>query len=541
MSFQNSDSEEGKSAKMKASDDSQQPFEQPITDSGQDKLAPEPALVNSDADKPEYATGIRLFLIIFTMNVSGLLTALEIGIIATAIPSITDNFHALNDTGWYGSATFLVTAATSGVWGKVYKYFHVKNMYLAAISIFLIGSIVVATAPDSIAVIIGRAIQGLGITGAMNGSVIVINYISHPSKQPMLIGIWMGIFMVSTVLGPIIGGALTSGVSWRWCFYINLPLGVPVVVLLLLFLHIPKHIRAEPTTWKEIILQLDLPGFSIILTSLVCYTLALQWGGQNKAWNNGSVIATLIKPRVVWANALWSFITTAAFYQVMFYLPIFMQSIHGQSAILGGVNTLPFLLFFGVGTMVSGKVVEKTRYLQPFQVLSALLMTAGMALLYTLDIDSSKARYIGPQVLFGFGVGFGNQIPMMAVQGLSKQEDVPSITGIMFMALSSSAVYFIVAGQSIFDNRLVQTLATIAPNVDAAQVLSTGASDIHKVYSGKVLEDVLKAYMTGIKDVFACALAVSLTGVPLAMLIPFLRLGEHKGEDQTPEEKAAAV
>lgn len=256
--------------------------------------------------------------------------------------------------------------------------------------------------------------------------------------------------------------------------------------------------------------------------------------------------------------------TTAAFYQVMFYLPIFMQSIHGQSAILGGVNTLPFLVFFGVGTMVSGKVVEKTRYLQPFQVLSALLMTAGMALLYTLDIDSSKARYIGPQVLFGFGVGFGNQIPMMAAQGLSKQEDVPSITGIMFskyiitvfrrnnkfvsysltlklVALSSSAVYFIVAGQSIFDNRLVQTLATIAPNVDAAQVLSTGASDIHKVYSGEVLEDVLKAYMTGIKDVFACALAVSLAGVPLAMLIPFIRLGEHKGEDQKPEEKAPAV
>jgi MFS family permease len=328
MSFQNADSEEGKTAELKASDDSQQPVEQT------DKLAPEPGDADSDADKPEYATGLRLFLVMFTMNMSGLLTALEIGIIATAIPSITDTFHALDDTGWYGSATFLVTAATSGVWGKAYKYFHVKYVYLAAIAIFLIGSIVVATAPNSIAVIIGRAIQGLGITGAMNGSIIVINYISHPSKHPMLIGIWMGIFMVSTVLGPIIGGALTSGVSWRWCFYINLPLGVPIVVLLLLFLHIPKHIKPEPATWKEIFLQLDLPGFSIILTSLVCFTLALQWGGQSKVWNNGSVIATLvvwiiltiafvivekfqtaramipirlIKPRVVWANALWSF------------------------------------------------------------------------------------------------------------------------------------------------------------------------------------------------------------------------------------------
>ena len=116
----------------------------------------------------------------------------------------------------------------------------------------------------------------------------------------------------------------------------------------------------------------------------------------------------------------------------MFYLPIYFQSIKGNSAIISGVNTLPFLAFFGVGAMLSGTLVGKTRYLQPYQLTSALLMTAGIALLYTLDIDSSKARYIGAQVLFGFGVGFGNQIPIMAVQGLSKPEDVTTSTGIMF-------------------------------------------------------------------------------------------------------------
>ena len=283
---------------------------------------------------PDYATGLRLFLIMFTLSMSGLLTALEIGIIATAIPALTDEFHALNDVGWYGSATFLVTAATSALWGKVYKYLNVKYAYLASIAIFLIGSIVAATAPNSIAVIIGRAFQGLGITGTMNGSIIVINYVSHPQLHPMLIGVWTGIFMISTILGPIIGGALTSGVSWRWCFYINLPLGGPIVVLLLLFLPVPKHIKPTPATWKEIILQLDLPGFSLVLASLVCFILALQWGGQTKAWNNGSVIATLVlwiffniifvivesfqgaraivplrlvKPRMIWVNVLWCF------------------------------------------------------------------------------------------------------------------------------------------------------------------------------------------------------------------------------------------
>lgn len=115
----------------------------------------------------------------------------------------------------------------------------------------------------------------------------------------------------------------------------------------------------------------------------------------------------------------------------MFYLPIYFQSVHGQSAIMSGVNSLPFLAFFALGAMLSGIVIGKTRLLQPYQLVSALLMTAGMALLYTLDINSSQAWYIGAEVLFGFGLGFGNQVPMTAVQGLSKPEDVASSTGIM--------------------------------------------------------------------------------------------------------------
>lgn len=123
--------------------------------------------------------------------------------------------------------------------------------------------------------------------------------------------------------------------------------------------------------------------------------------------------------------------TNIANYQMIFYLPIYFQSIHGMSAIKSGVNMLPFLAFFALGAVVSGGVIGKTRYLQPYELISGLLSTAGMALFYTLEVDSSKARYIGPQVLFGFGLGFGNQIPMTAVQGLSKPEDMANSSGIV--------------------------------------------------------------------------------------------------------------
>jgi len=284
--------------------------------------------------EPQYATGLRLFLIMLTIFMNTLLAALEIGIVATAIPAITDDFHRLDDVGWYGSATFLLVGATAPMWGKLYKYLNVKYAYLGSVVLYLLGSILAAAAPNSESVIIGRAIQGLGASGTLGGSLIVINYVTEPKRRPLLIGSWMGVFMVSTILGPVIGGAFTSGISWRWCFWINLPLGVPIIVLLMLFLHIPKHIKPSRATWMEVILQLDLPGFGAWLASLVCLTLALQWGGQTRSWSDPSVVATLVlwlalfffffvvewfqgergmvplrllRPRLTWSNALYCF------------------------------------------------------------------------------------------------------------------------------------------------------------------------------------------------------------------------------------------
>ncbi|KAL2833056.1 major facilitator superfamily domain-containing protein [Aspergillus cavernicola] len=482
--------------------------------------------------------------IMLTLFLSTLLAVLEIGIIATAVPGITNDFHQLDDVGWYGSATFLL-------------------VYLGSVVFYLVDSIVAAAAPNSLSVIVGRAIQGLGAAGTLGGSVLVISVMAEPQKRPVLIGSWMGVFMVSTILGPVLGGVFTTEVSWRWCFWINLPLGGPIVILWLVFLRVPKHIKPAPATWNEILLRRDLPGFSLLLASLVCFALALQWGGQTKAWSARVVIATLVlwiaftilfflvealqgsramvplrllKPRMTWANALWCYISNS-FYQVMFYLPIYFQSIHGKSAIMSGVDTLPFLAFFSLGALISGALVGKTHHLMPYQLLSALITVAGMALFYTTGVNSPQARYLGPQVLYGFGLGLGNQNPMTAVQAFSQPDDVASSTGIMLMCQSISGTYFVIIAQSLFANRMLHMLeSSTNSNIDLAKALRTGTSEIRTVFRGEELAALTNAYMAGIRDVFAFGLAGAVAAVFLALLVPFKRLPDHERKKVETEE-----
>ena len=215
-------------------------------------------------------------------------------------------------------------------------------------------------------------------------------------------------------------------------------------------------------------------------------------------------------------------------FQVLFTLPIYLQSIHEQSAIKSGVNTISMVAFFAFGSVLSGFIISKTGHLQPLQLLSGLLATAGATLLYTLKVDFSLARYIGPQIILGLGIGIGNQIPMTVYQFFSESEHVHTNTGIMLMTNGMSGAFLVTAATTIFNNRMLSTVARLATNIDRQTVLFTGASKISKVFQGSDLVLVRRAYMVGIQDVFASSMAGPAMTAVLSQMNPIKKLPGHE-------------
>ncbi|KAI0479725.1 MFS general substrate transporter [Xylaria cf. heliscus] len=501
------------------------------TDAGANR---DPAVIEPKPN-PEYVTGIKLAIIVATVGFASFLILLDLMIVSTAIPKITNEFHSLGDVGWYASAYQFGSAAPQPLTGKIYKYFNTKWTFLICFAVFEVGSVICGAAKSSPAFIVGRFIAGFGGAGVATGTITMVSNSAPLEKRAGLLGLTLGFNLLGIVLGPLIGGVFTSYVTWRWCFYINLPIGA-VAAFSIFLLRIP-----EPTIKPSPLLllprlhhHLDLVGFILFAPAILQLLLALQFGGRTYAWNSSQVIGlfvgaaatfvawflwnryrgedammprALIRRKNVLAAALYNACQTSALYAAIYYLPIYFQAVKGDSAILSGVYLLPLILFQLVFAGASGGVVQKIGYTIPITLFASVFLSTGTGLLSLLQPDTPTARWVGFQILVGIGFGAGLQMPIIAVQAAMDGEELAS--GIAFMVFSQ-AIGPAIANtlyNVIFLASLPTEIAKFAPDANVQAIIDAGASGFRSIVSPTDINGVLVAYSNSLGRIYYLAVA----------------------------------
>ncbi|MCJ1392052.1 hypothetical protein MMC18_004919 [Xylographa bjoerkii] len=465
-------------------------------------------------DDREYPNGFALGILTFGLCLATFVIALDNTIIATAIPKITTVFNSLNDVGWYGSSYLLTTTSLQPSLGKVYTYFNIKWTYIIAIVVFEIGSLVCALAQSSVMLIVGRAIAGAGASGLFSGGMTIIGYTVPLKKRPIYIAMLSSMFGISSVVGPILGGIFADKASWRWCFWINLPIGGIAVATVFIFFKNPQREQSN-LTFRQKIDQMDLVGAFFLICAIVCLLLALQWGGSTYAWSNSkfkrgdraTIPPRIMTQRTVAAGTSFLAFLSMGLYVHIYFLPFYFQAVKGTTAEGSGIRTIPYLVSITLASIVIGGSITSFGWYVPFMWIGAAIFTVGAGMLYTLQVNSGAGMWIGYQILTGIGAGASVQIPFISVQVVLKAKDMPTGNALTIFFNSLGGALAISVAQNIFSNTLSQELVKLAPELNPATIIAAGATHVADVTPPAQLAAVLQAYDIAVTRAYTLSIA----------------------------------
>lgn len=496
------------------------------------------------ASAKEYPSRLRFCSIMISLLIVIILGGMDFSIIGVAVPVMTQEYGTIIDIAWYNVAYRLTACATQLAWGRIFTFFPLRGTFLLAIAIFLAGSAIAASAPTSAVFIIGRSICGVGSAGLLTGTFCTLAQITPLRTRPIYTGIISGVEGVAIIMAPILGGVLTQAVSWRWCFYINLPIGAAAMGILSLSLpKVAKPVRsANPpeSTWLHRLWQLDPVGILTLLVSVTCLFMGLSWAGTKVNWGQWQMILLLVvfslaliafladqvlmgelasvpprylQQRTVMFASLFSFCLTGALGIIQYFLPIYFQVVHAISPVESGYMTLPSMAGFCVFLLAQGFITSYLGYYVPQMVMSSVLTSIGAGLITAWTKESDTVTLLAYQVLFGCGCGLALEIPQIAVQTVLSDADAATGIAVTLFAQNLGGALCISVAQQVFAEKVISGLRGKESGMEAdalAEILTTGLLGLARVSlrDGMAQEDIIHVLEGAFRQVWIAALVL---------------------------------
>jgi EmrB/QacA subfamily drug resistance transporter len=482
-------------------------------------------------------TGAALRTVFIALMLGMFLAALDQTIVSVALPTIVGDLGGLNHLSWVVTAYLLASTVSTPIYGKLGDMYGRKPVFLVAILIFLAGSML-AGLSQSMGELIGfRAMQGIGAGGLMVGAQAIIADIVPPRERGRYMGLIGSVFAVASVAGPLLGGFLVTHLSWRWVFYVNVPIGILAVVIVSTRLHLhTPHTRH----------RIDYLGAALLTGGVGALILVATWGRTQYAWGSGQIVGLGVVGVVLLAIFVWwelraaepilplqlfrsrifsvanamGFTIGMAMFGAIIFIPLFLQIVYGLSAQSSGLRTIPLMAGLLVTAILSGRAISRIGRYRPFPIAGTAVLVVGMFLLSLLRVDTPPWVASAYMVVVGVGLGLVMQVLVLAVQNDARPQEIGVATASATFFRSMGGAFGVALFGTIFASRLTDQLAGLPQKVTSSlgsgvQLNPTQVDQLPP----KVHDVVLHAFAHSLSGVFLFGMALSLVPFVLSWFL----------------------